>query len=81
MSDDLPSDLASAAAPGSRSRLRHDIANPLNALLGFALLLQCGEGGPLPPRALEMVEDIIAAAREVQAIVDAALAPAPSPER
>ncbi|HEV8630347.1 MAG TPA: histidine kinase dimerization/phospho-acceptor domain-containing protein [Thermoanaerobaculia bacterium] len=64
----LPADAA--------SHLRHDISNPLNALLGFAILLRNGQAGPLPLLAEEMVDDIVTAAQEVQALVDSILSTA-----
>lgn len=71
----VPLPPAAPSLAAAARRLRHDLTGPLNACLGFALLLTEGKGGELPPLAAELLEDIVSGLREMQQLIDTELAP------
>ncbi len=68
--------LADAAEQASRAKseflanMSHEFRTPLNAILGFAEMLERGFAGPLGPRQLGYVGDIHLSGRHLLAIVD-----------
>lgn len=51
------------------SYLAHEIGNPLNAIMGFAQLMEADASHPLPPEQARRLEHVAASGRHLQALI------------
>jgi PAS domain S-box-containing protein len=72
---------AGQAAQSLRARLSHDVRTPLNAVLGFAQLLELDRAHPLAPEQRSRVQAIQTAAWKLLGQLDAWLSEPASPAR
>ena len=51
-------------------RLFHDLRSPVNAIVGFSNLVRDGAAGPTTDRQREFLDDVLASANQLLAIID-----------